>query len=360
MNVKFWVIIPFRMNIGKTLAKVLVKLPQLLPAIVACYVPTLEAQPLTSANYAPLIQIYDQPTPLAYAGHNSERLLKITSQLISLSTTTHRGNESITQDGEIFRLDLFTSDFLPSTLYKNAPKDSVKSIRWSVNLPLISHNNGILDHAVKEWHELLGLPNSNRDVRPDNELLYQYERDGERVLDFRRKPTGLGDIQLALSYSKPIADGAPMFSARIGAGLPTGHEQNLTGSGRADFFVDTSFELPTVKKLPYLSIHAGLGAQYSGRSGPLKQYLNRHQRYALLTMSVKAREALSIVTQLNYRSPVYKSELPELGAHSVVATFGANFRLAEDNILAIYFSEDIAESTAQDFGVGISWQRQRP
>ena len=141
--------------------------------------------PFVVRDLNPFIQVFGlppfDPAELVPAGHAQ---VQLAFDLANNAKLGNGANESITLDGETYRLSLSVrrgfSDWLEA----------------GVELPFVFHRAGLFDPFIKDWHALLGLPNGDRDLLPDNALDYSHRLQGQESMAIRTGQQGLGDVRL--------------------------------------------------------------------------------------------------------------------------------------------------------------------
>lgn len=94
------------------------------------------------------------------------------------------------------------------------------------------------------------------------------------------------------------------------------------------------------------------GVSIPQKSGPLSDYLKREHWYGNISTSYAFSPRVDIGVQLNYRSARYRSVLRELERSSLLNTFGLRFKRKSNDVIDIFFSEDITPATTLDLGFG--------
>jgi len=64
-----------------------------------------------------------------------------------------------------------------------------------IDVPYVRHSGGSLDSLIFDFHNLVGLPNSNRDG-PQDQYRLLFEQRGVVLYDTNTPTSGLGDVQL--------------------------------------------------------------------------------------------------------------------------------------------------------------------
>jgi hypothetical protein len=217
-----------------------------------------------------------------------------------------------------------------------------------VDVPYVSHSEGFLDSVIYDFHNLVGLPNSNRDGPTDQYRLF-FERQGTVLFDTAAPTSGLGDVQ----FSAAMQLGKATLRAAVKA--PTGDPDKLTGSGAVDLSLGiyggsvTSF---FDRDLSY-SGFAGLLALGDGEILPALQ--RSTVPYGGAALRWQMTERLALATQLYVQGPYFDANLDELGGTTFQLAFGADIRL-QGTLLRFAIIEDVAAGAAPDFALHLSFR----
>lgn len=221
----------------------------------------------------------------------------------------------------------------------------------SVRLPLIARNGGSFDAGIETWHDWFGFPNAGRNNAARDQLLFLYEQ-GERVMELNSASGGLGDISVWLKGATRCNQQASSRVVwRAGIKLPTGDEADWLGSGGTDVWVDVQSRVFTPRA--WLAFASSIGAILPGRS----ENLPRSEGIALfgaagLRWSVTPR--LVAIATLDWHTPLYDSNLHELGSVAGQLTTGVRVALTSQSQLDVQITEDILVDTATDIALRIA------
>jgi hypothetical protein len=217
-----------------------------------------------------------------------------------------------------------------------------------IDVPYVRHSGGSLDSLIFDFHDLVGLPNSNRDGPQDQYRLF-YERQGVVFFDTDTSTSGIGDVQVsaAIAFEK--------FTLRAAVKAPTGDPEKLTGSGAADLSlgvyrsgVSSLFERP----LSY----SGFGGVLVLGDGEVMPSLQRSAvPYGGAALRWHATPRFALATQLYVQGPYFDVDLDELGGSTFQLAFGADVRLKRA-LLRFAIVEDIAAGAAPDFALHLSFR----
>jgi hypothetical protein len=223
-------------------------------------------------------------------------------------------------------------------------------------VPFIQHSGGSFDKAIDKWHRVFGLPDANRGDAPYDAFYYGYANsDGDEIrLDSAH--SGIGDIQISVQrslgcYATSDSTGSELI-ARMGIKLPTGALKELTGSGEFDYFAD--FQSPVLSKGGKWRAGAAIGALYLGRADLIPNQ-NTLVAYGTFGAQYVLTSKFRLLTQLDWHTPFYQSQLRELGSNAVSLSAGVRFLGPADQTLEFTISEDAAIDTTPDIVAKLSW-----
>ena len=107
-------------------------------------------------------------------------------------------------------------------------------LELGIDVPIVAHNGGFMDSAIKSWHDAFGMSNTKR-RGPDDELLMLYQQQGATLYELNASASGIGDVQLSAAMPiRQAAENGYALAVRSSLKLPTGDAQELRGSGAAD------------------------------------------------------------------------------------------------------------------------------
>lgn len=247
-------------------------------------------------------------------------------------TSSAEGNEAIILDAETLHLRL---------------RASVNWGGWlaSATVPLISHDEGILDSTIDSWHDFTGLPTGGREDAPRDRFLVRYVRDGDVLLDFddSSDADGIGDVVLGLSHA--YDDTLVRFEIK----LPTGEAESLTGSGgaAASLLVESSRQLS-----PVWHSFGGIAVTALDRSDWLPELQRNVVGSALAGFGATLSERVAAKLQFNAHSALYKdSQLDQLEETAVVISTGLSWALGQHSLLDVALTENLTARVAPDVGL---------
>lgn len=217
-----------------------------------------------------------------------------------------------------------------------------------IDVPYVRHSGGSLDSVIFDFHDLVGLPNSNRDG-PQNQYRLFFEQQGVTLFDTSTPTSGIGDAQIS------AAIGFDKITLRAAIKAPTGDPDNLTGSGAADLSlgaysgaVTSLFERP-------LSYSGFVGLLALGDGEIMPDIQRSAVAYGGAALRWHATPRFALATQLYMQGPYFDANLDELGGSTFQLAFGADVRFKR-SLLRVAIVEDIAAGAAPDFALHLSFR----
>lgn len=184
---------------------------------------TLQAVAIVPArNFNPVVLIHGLPvTPETNSIKSGDHRLSLQTDLSSIAVVDdEESDETLIFDGETRRVALrYEWGFMDRAVI-------------GIDIPWIKHSGGSLDSFLSDYHDALGLPDGDRPSLPEDDLRFQYQRNGVDQLNFRESASGLGNISLFASLPM-IAYPDANAALGIQINLPTGDADKLTGSDGA-------------------------------------------------------------------------------------------------------------------------------
>ncbi len=300
-----------------------------------------EAEPFHSRNLNPLVAIFGLPAwDTVSPGNRFETSFEIANHY----RVSARGTDRLILDGETDRTTLsFTHGF---------------DTGWSLGaeLPYYRVSGGFLDNPIDAWHSTLGLWEGGRNLRPEDQLLFQIGRGGTNffVLDHAR--SGLGDVQL--KAAKTIGD-ERQFVVQVSAKFATGDPSMLSGSGSTDASITVLRSQSLSVRKRAAGYYWGVGMVLAGKPEGIGFENNRWVYTGILGGSLRPWPKFGLKAQLDFHGAFFDTPLKEFGEAASLFTFGAWHPLGRHGMLDFAIVEDIRVSTAPDFGVQVAakWHR---
>ena len=215
-------------------------------------------------------------------------------------------------------------------------------------MPYVRHSGGSLDSLIFNFHDLVGLPNSNRDGPQDQYRLF-FEKQGVVLYDTDRPSSGIGDVQVSAAFE------LQNVTLRAAVKAPTGDPDKLTGSGAADLSLGVYGGGITSLFERSLSYSGFLGVLALGDGEIMTELQRSAIPYGGAALRWQATPRLALATQLSVQGPYFDIDLDELGGTTFQLAFGADVRLKR-SLLRFAIVEDIAAGAAPDFALHVSFR----
>jgi hypothetical protein len=299
-------------------------------------------------NHNPFLQVYGLPPfQTASLADEGELQYRATFDVANHADSGELQNETVIIDGESYFFTLSVRHGLK---------------RWlevGFDLPVVRHSGGMFDNAIERWHKIWGLSNSER-VRPSNQLLFRYARQGLAPYEMSSSVSGLGDLQLTAAIPLITGQGSDgrAISLRSSLKLPTGDEQKLLGSGASDFSLGLYASDAGVFGWRDLSLSGFAGLLLLGKGEIFPEIQERTVAFGGFAAAWQATDKFSLAAQIYAQDKYLQSELEDIGGNSVQATFGGTYFFSNHGIsLSFALAEDLLTETISDvaFHVSVRW-----
>lgn len=295
--------------------------------------------PVKTKNMNPFIIGYGAVIPDSpFLVRQDEWMTTVKLELANNSITANTATEEVTIDGESYIADI------------NLRYGYSNNLELLIGVPLVYHNGGFLDQTIKNWHNLWGMTNARRDVFPNNQLRYQYKKDGATRVDIDTGTGGLGDVIIGLKFNnEKLRSGATVIAYRLDLKLPTGDADKLTGSGATD----AAFSVHTANSalLSHLNtiLYGGAGLVALGKGDILPNIQKELNASGYIGASWYATHRLALIAQLNYQSAYYESNLDQIGADSIQLYLNAAYTDRNNISYEVGFGENLKTDPTPDF-----------
>lgn len=310
----------------------------------------IRVKPLYTTNMSPVIQIYGLPA--AEAGDLTpagERSLRVVAEVASHYTKKSRGNESLLFDGE-------TSRAIVSMRYG-------LSERWEagIDVPMVSHDGGVLDSFIEGWHDFFGMPQGGRDEAHRDQLQFSYQRNDSVDLDYSGSNGGVGDLSLFASYQLLAAEPNARRSVALRSGikLPTGNSSRLRSSGAVDAHVRvTASDAETLGEWN-TTLFASGGVLWLGKGDILEDQQRRWVGFGSIGIGWMPLSWIDFKLQLDGHTSFYNnSELTQINSSSLQLGIGGSLHFSERVSLDLAVIEDVIVASAPDvvFHSALNWR----
>lgn len=262
------------------------------------------------------------------------------------SIASESARESVTLDGETYRARL---------IWKRGLGNG-----WQIGaeLPLISHQNGVMDNLIEGWHDLFGLSNRDRDPGPKNRLHYSYERDGTTLSEMSSGTNGVGDLRLIASKQLGDPRTDRVLALHAGLKLPTGDADKLMGSGATDLALWVSGAMPNLWRAQRLGGYAQLGILAMDEADILNEVQRDLVWFAGFGLHWGGLDGVIVKCQIDLNDAFYDSDLAQLGRHSSLLTLGGTIPLDDgQSAVDLAIGENLATDATPDFMINLAYRR---
>ncbi len=296
-------------------------------------------EPFLTQNENPVSRLYGLPAgDDAAAGAPTGFQARVAFDVANSSYERSRGAEELVLDGETWVVR-----FGVRRGWRNG-------WRVALQVPVVSHQRGGMDHFLEEYHDAMGLPDGNRKQRPSGRLEYRYRREGETRFSLDDPATGLGDVRF--SVSAPLGrgpDGARALDAVAGVELPTGDPDRLLGSGSTDFSLGLAACDRTSLSRWNLELHGSAGMLAMTPGDILGDLQKSFAGYGNFSVGWRLADWLMPRLQIDWHSPFFSGTgMAPLDDWAVELVSGATVRLPAGFDLDIAVAEDVAVNTTPD------------
>lgn len=301
-----------------------------------------EIRAFHNINQLPFKQIFGLPSldnsPLTESGTWRLNLITNVSNNYSYSATAH---EQLRNDGETFRATLLMNYGLRDNL------------QLSVEIPYIRHSEGFLDNFIYDWHDFFNMPQSGRTENNNDQFNIAYLSDGGSGFSLTSPESGLGDIRISTAFTRPWKNRDLIFSAELK--LPTGDFDKLTGSGGYDFSLGLMLNDPYSLEKYRITFYGGMAALYlSDMDSIMSDIQNNFVMAGRAGIGWQATKLIQLKLQLDTQSPLYDSDLKDLGEPAFQLVTGGSLTFSDNIYLDISVAEDVRTLTAADVALQLA------
>jgi hypothetical protein len=303
------------------------------------YCSPLCSAPLPTVDQNPLISIYGLPLPhdarLPQAGSGGFTASLNLSNMIVIDASP---DELLFMDGETHRVNLILDHGLSND--------------WSLRLqlPWIEHVPGFLDRPIDRFHEIFGLLEGERPTQPRDRLLFDIEREGERLLYIDSRRSGVGDLQIILNR-QIHSNESVAWSLAAGVKAPIGDSAQLAGSGATDasFWTAAWWRIAET-----LEGSASVGLLFPGEGNILPQYQTDQVAFGHAGLQWQAWRTTMLKLQLDWHSRFYENLDTGFLSDVLQFSFGGAWRLTHNTTLDFSLTEDIKVDASPDANFNIN------
>lgn len=304
-----------------------------------------DIDPFHVRNMNPFALIYGLPAATtSQLLAESESSLRFSVDIANNSRDSRSEDERICIDGETYRMAL--------TWKRGLAPD----LQIGIEVPYLSHRDGVMDGMIENWHNLLGISNSNREDWPRNRLLYRYENDKDRQLLVDSTSSGIGDIVLFLSRALRVDDSSVRLAVHSSLKLATGDPDELLGSGAADVAIWLSASDYKQHWQWPLKIYGQGGVLLKGEGDILPDQQKNLVLFGTLGVGWRPMEWIDLKAQIDGHTSHFHSDLDQLGGAAIQLTLGGSIHLDRDiRRIDVSFGENLTTDSIPDFMINLSY-----
>ncbi|KZY95332.1 hypothetical protein A3743_23910, partial [Oleiphilus sp. HI0072] len=302
---------------------------------------TYNSETIDARNNSPIAMLFSLPRASFYPNEQIGSIhLQSDASLTNYISTTDK-------NGDYFRIDGETWRFRNTVSYQYS-----QQLRILVDASWIKHGGGLGDRFIFHFHDALALPQNGRSDKQHDRFNWTLYSENQQVLSFQREASSWGDTEVSFAWKmKEISD--TQYNATLK--IPTGNYTNQTGSEAFDINFSITQQNPEwFKRRNFfeqtkLSLWYGTGLGYIGKSEQLK-ILEQHP----VNLSFRAGFAWLISpnwqlkSQIDTHSPLFKTELRELGWVPLQISFESAHRFSQDISINLMIAEDIRPRSVPD------------
>lgn len=308
------------------------------------------ASPFFTRNLSPIIQIFGLPP--AEGGQITppgRTRLRLVMDIANNFTADKSADESLLFDGETSRITFSLRRGL--------------SDYWEagIDIPVVSHQGGMFDGLIENWHNTFGLPQGGRNDAPRNRLHYSYQQEGEKKegLNFSNSGTGIGDTSVYLAYQLTRDTPSRRYIAlRGGVKFPSGDTDNLRGSGGTDFHVRLAASDGETLRGQNISLFASMGMLWLGKGEILSDKQHQQVGFGSIGLGWTPLKRYTFKIQIDGHTTFFSdSHLQQIDSPSAQLAMGGTINLSDSLALDLCVVEDVVVDTAPDvvFHVALSY-----
>ena len=269
------------------------------------------------------------------------------------NVTLDLANHADARDGEVEEMVVDGETYFLALSLRRRVKPGLE---LGIDLPLVRHADGFLDNAIEGWHDIFGMSNTKR-RGPSDQLNFFYASAGNTLYEITSSTFGLGDIQLTAAMPLRLPDETNDLSVAVRSSLklPTGDEDDLHGSGAADFSIGLYVSDTNSLFNRNLTLSGFCGVLLLGDGDVIPDLQRNAVPFAGGAGVWQATENFSVTTQLYAQGSYFDSSLKEVGGDSVQLAVGGNYRLSRRGLLLSFaVVEDVAANATTDFALHFS------
>ena len=217
----------------------------------------------------------------------------------------------------------------------------------SIEIPVISMNDGFLDRPLADYHDAGNFGDYGRSLRPHNDFGYYIKQNNQDWFIAKKGSAHILDTTASIKYIV-YRDENLLCAATYKVKMPTGNYKYGFGSGKFDhgFFMLTRYSMDDI----IFYLNPGLILIEDPKT--IGADIKTNSVYSLFTaIEYKYSKKLSIIVQLNsFTNHINGSDINNFENDTVEGTIGFSYVIAESVRFEFSFSEDLTYiASAPDF-----------
>ncbi len=222
---------------------------------------------------------------------------------------------------------------------------------FTLDIPVLILSDGFMDSFLGKVHDTFGLNDYGKSRWPDNEFLYEVERDGNQIIN-GEKGVGLGDVRISLK--KPLVSfNEYTLSIRGDIEMPVGDAKKGYGNGSMDAGLGLLFDRTISDRT---MTYWNLGIVFPGDIKANETLDIKNFVYAGAAIERKWKKNLSLLAHVQWQTAVYPvTDIPAVDKDGFIFVVGSRYNIGKRGF-ELSFMEDISTSGAPDFILNVTYK----
>lgn len=218
-------------------------------------------------------------------------------------------------------------------------------LELSLDVPLISHNDGFMDGFLDWYHNSFGFDDYGRSYRRNDDFLLKIGHNGDLVVEGKPGELAFGDVRIGgkeILYAKD-----PVISLNGFVDIPTGDADRGYGNGSYDWGLSLLIDKTMGESLLiYINVGYVVTDTYDAKECiDMKDFM-----FGGLGAEWMYSPNVSLYAQLYVQGSSYEDiGVREIDDSVSILSFGGKYRLRKNLTLEFSFSEDPNTAGAPDF-----------
>ncbi len=316
-----------------------------IPYKVCAFILFILVYPLSAVSFEGPLQIKNLYPIFLHTGQpymekaSMENSIAFSLSHSSTYTVEESGHWTIGLDMEITELDF---------RYKKKIKDLFE---LSLNIPVLIFSAGFMDSFLGSYHDAFDFPDYGRSERPDNEFLYEVERDGALIVK-GESGVGFGDVRIA--FKRPLVSSYEyVLSIKGDIEIPVGNAKKGYGNGSIDAGLSLLFDkIISDRTMTYWN----LGIVFPGDIKADKTLDPENFVYAGAAVETAWKKNLSLLAHVQWQTALYPvTGIPAVDKDVYVFVVGGRYNIGKRSF-ELSLTEDINTSGAPDFILNVAYK----